>query len=106
LAQSPADTQSQQQAARRADSTAQDSGAGKRSNRSGARIIPDAAASAPNAAKVREFMPLSDRQIEQRIVELRQVLQRRPRYEPTRHTLGLISVELANRILDPDAQDR
>ncbi len=51
-------------------------------------------------------MQLTGAQIEQRIAELRKVLRHHPRNEPARQALGLISVELANRILDLDALDR
>ncbi len=61
---------------------------------------------APSAAKVREFMRLSGAQIEQRIVEQRKIVRYDPRNEAARQTLGLIAVELANRILDLDALDR
>jgi len=63
-------------------------------------------AAAPSAAKVREFMRLSGAQIEQRIVEQRQILRYDPKDDGARQTLGLISVELGNRILDLDALDR
>ena len=109
LAQIPAGAQTPQQAAARADSTEKKSSPSKRRNKTGARPtsgVSAAAPAAPSAAKVRELMQLSDTQIEQRIAELRQVLRHFPQSEPTRQTLGLISVELANRILDLDALDR
>ena len=51
-------------------------------------------------------MQLSGAQIEQRIVEQRQILHYDSRDEAARQTLGLIAVELGNRILDLDALDR
>lgn len=63
-------------------------------------------ASAISETKVREFMRLSDAQIEQRIVEQRQILRHDSGNEAARQTLGLISVELAIRILDLDATAR
>lgn len=109
LAQIPAGAQAPQQAAPRADSTKEKSSPPKRRNKTGARPESSASAAAlaaPNATRVREFMQLSGAQIEQRIAELRQVLRHYPKSEPTRQTLGLISVELANRILDLDALGR
>ncbi len=109
LAQIPAAVQTPQQATPRADSAEKESRPPKRRKKTGAHPesdISDAAPAAPSAARVQEFMQLSDAQFEQRIAELRQVLRHRPRNEPTRQTLGLISVELANRILDLDALDR
>ncbi|MGP1677969.1 MAG: tetratricopeptide repeat protein [Burkholderiales bacterium] len=109
LAQIPADAQTPQQTAPRADSTKKKSSSSKRRKETGAQPnsgAEAAAPAAPSAARVREFMQLSGAQIEQRIAELRQVLRHFPKSEPTRQTLGLISVELANRILDLDALDR
>ena len=62
--------------------------------------------SAPSAAKTAELMHLSGAEIEKRIAAQRQTLRRNPGDEAARQTLGLITVELANRILDFDALDR
>ena len=109
LAQIPAGAQTLRPAAPRADSTKKKSSPPKRSKKTAARPgakVPAAAPAAPSAAKVREFMQLSGAQIEQRIVEQRQMLRYDPRDESARQTLGLIAVELGNRILDLDALDR
>ena len=57
-------------------------------------------------AKMREFMQLTSAQLEQRIVEQRQILRLDPKDEAARQILGLIAVELGNRILDLDALGR
>lgn len=109
LGQLPAAVQSPQQATPRADSAEKASRPPKRRKTTAAHPesdISDAAPAAPSAARVQEFMQLPDAQFERRIAELRQVLRHRSRNELTRQTLGLISVELANRILDLDALDR
>jgi len=61
----------------------------------------------PSATKVREFMQLSNAEIERRIAEQRQILRKDPKQnEAVRQTLALIAVELGNRILDLDALGR
>ena len=109
LAQIPAGAQTLRQAAPRADSAKKKSIPPKRNKKIRARprsSTSAAAPAAPSAAKVREFMQLSGAQIEQRIVEQRQILHYDSRDEAARQTLGLIAVELGNRILDLDALDR
>lgn len=100
------DADARRKAAARAGSAKKESGSPKRDRKAGARADAGADAAAINEAKVREFMQLSDAQIELRIVEQRQILRHDPRDEIARQTLGLISVELANRILDLDATGR
>lgn len=109
MAQTLSSTQTPREAAQRGDSAEAKSSESKRRKKAGLRPKSGTSAAAsplPSAATAREFTQLSGAQIEQRIAELRQVLRQRPRNEPTRQALGLISVELANRILDLDALDR
>ena len=109
LAQIPAGSQTARKAAPRADSTKKKSSSPKHRKKTAARPAAKAQAAgpaAPSAAKVREFMQLTGAQIEQRIVEQRQILRYNSKDEPARQTLGLIAVELGNRILDLDALDR
>ena len=109
LAQIPAGAKALRKTTPRADAAKKKSSPPKRSKKTAARPgakVPAAAPAAPSAAKVREFMQLSGAQIEQSIVEQRQILRYDPGDEAARQTLGLIAVELGNRILDLDALDR
>jgi TPR repeat protein len=109
LAQIPADGKALRTPTSRADPAKRKSSPRERSKKTAARPgakVPAAAPAAPSETEVREFMRLSGAQIEQRIVEQRQILRYAPRDEAARQTLGLIAVELGNRILDLDALDR
>jgi TPR repeat protein len=94
-----------QEAAPRPDPEKKGSGASKRSKKPDASAMPSLAPGI-SEARVREFMRLSVAQIEQRIVEQRQILRHDSGNDAARQSLGLISVELANRILEFEAVER
>jgi TPR repeat protein len=80
----------------------------RRRSKAGARAkppVPHAATVTAGDAKSRGFTQLSGAQVEQRIIEQRQILRLDPRDEVARQTLGLIVVELGNRVLDLDELD-
>ncbi len=100
LAQIPADGRSPRAFALRADSA-------KRNPISSKRGKPNAAVTtAQSDAKAREFMQVSGAELERRIAAQRQILRNDPRNEAARQALGLIAVELGNRILELDALGR
>jgi TPR repeat protein len=109
LAQNLAHEKAERNAAPRGDAAKEKSDPSRNGKKNGARfkaIATDAAPAAADAAKMRALMQLSGTQIERRIAAQRALLRLDPKDEAARQTLGLIAVELGNRILDLDALGR
>jgi TPR repeat protein len=102
LAQNLAHAKTERNTAPRGDAAKEKSGPSRNGKRNGARFKSNAA----DAAKMRALMQLSGTQIEQRVAAQRALLRQDPKDEAARQTLGLIAVELGNRILDLDALGR
>jgi len=93
----------------RADPAKQNPGPPRRSKKTAAKPKSKASVATPalpGDAKAREFMRLPLTEIERRIAEQRHILRHDPGNEAARQTLGLIAVDLGNRILDHDALGR
>jgi TPR repeat protein len=109
LAQIHADEEALRKSDPRADAAKQNSGATRHRAKTAARAGSGALAAvpaAPDAAHVRELMQLSGAEIQGRVAEQRRILRYDPRNEAARQTLGLIAVELGNRVLDLEALGR